>query len=349
MLLTGCAFVASPQPPTLWLPAPVKDLTAKRLGNEVHLHWMMPRNTTDKVALKGDQRAHICWMDGQAPAFDPRLCQTAGDAPFAPDKPADFTAQLSQKTATGAPRAVRYFVELRNHAGKTAGPSNAAWVAAGAAPASVTGLQLGTQAAGVVLHWEKTATAPDLVMRIHRTLVQKPGAATPSEANGAPLQEQQTLEVSLSNGDPGGAVDHDAALDHVWKYTAERVRRVEMDRHALEITGSPSDTVTIVAKDIFPPAVPGGLTAIADTHAHAIALSWAPDTDADIAGYIVYRRDMTAGTSIERIAGASLVVPPSFVDRKVLPGHRYAYAVSAVDQDGNESARSAEAEEELPE
>jgi hypothetical protein len=32
----------------------------------------------------------------------------------------------------------------------------------------------------------------------------------------------------------------------------------------------------------------------------------------------------------------------------VVAGHRYAYAVSAVDQDGNESAWSGEVEEEIP-
>jgi fibronectin type 3 domain-containing protein len=107
--------------------------------------------------------------------------------------------------------------------------------------------------------------------------------------------------------------------------------------------------VTIDAKDVFPPEVPAGVAAVADAQARAIDLSWTPDTDADLAGYVVYRRDVTAGTAMERISGKSLVVPPSFGDTTVVAGHRYAYAVSAVDQDGNESARSGEVEEELPE
>jgi fibronectin type 3 domain-containing protein len=48
------------------------------------------------------------------------------------------------------------------------------------------------------------------------------------------------------------------------------------------------------------------------------------------------------------VSGKAILVPPSLEDKSVASGHRYAYSVSAVDQDGNESARSAEVEESLP-
>lgn len=377
VLLAGCGLASNPEPPTLWLPAPVKDLAATRAGDEVHLYWTMPKNTTDKVALKGDQRAHFCWVSGipavekpgagrktatagkagaaakAVPVFDPKACRDAGEGTFPPDKPAEFTAKMPAELVAGAPRAVSYYVELENHAGKTAGPSNAAWVVAGAAPPGVTGLHVEVRGEGVVLHWDQAAAQAELVLRIRRTLMSNLGTSKPSETGGPAPPDQQVLEVDLDKGDPGGALDHDAPLDHVWKYSAERVLRVEVDQRALEIGGAPSETVTIDAKDVFPPGVPAGLAAVADTQARAIDLSWAPDTDADLAGYVVYRRDVTAGdvtagAFLERISPKALVVPPSFEDTTVVAGHRYAYAVSAVDQDGNESARSGEAEEELP-
>jgi hypothetical protein len=374
ILLAGCGLASNPQPPTLWLPEPVKDLTATRVGNEVHLHWTMPKETADKVALKGDQRAHVCWENAAdvvekpaavakassgkagtpAPKMGANPCRTLADGMFPPEKPADLAVKMPAEFVTGASQAVAFFVELQNHAGKTAGPSNAAWVATGPAPADVTGLRLDTRSGGVVLHWDEAAPQAQMVLRIHRTSVSKagapgPAADKPNEANGAPPPEQQVLEVDLDKADPGVALDHDAAFDHEWKYWAERVLKVEIDKHALEIAGVSSQTVTIDAKDVFPPAVPAGVAAVADAQARAIDLSWTPDTDADLAGYVVYRRDVTAGTAMERISGKSLVVPPSFGDTTVVAGHRYAYAVSAVDQDGNESARSGEVEEELPE
>jgi len=373
-LLAGCGLAANPQPPTLWLPNPPKDLTATRVGDEVHLHWTMPKETTDKVVLKGDQRAHFCWMSeapvvrkavpaGKAGAagktappvakVGPDPCKGVGDGTFAPDKPADFTAKMPAKLVGGAPRAEGFFVELENHAGKTAGPSNAAWVATGAAPPGVTGVRLEAQAGGVVLRWDRAAPQAAMVLRIHRTLVReaglpKPGASKPNQTVGASPPEEQVLEVDLDKADPGVALDHDAVLDHAWKYWLERVLKMEIDKRALEIEGPPSETVTVDAKDGFPPGVPDGLAAVPDAQAKAIDLSWTPDTEADLAGYVVYRRDVTAGTGTERISGKALVVPPSFVDTAVVAGHRYAYAVSAVDQDGNESARSGEVEEELP-
>ncbi|HTV83647.1 MAG TPA: hypothetical protein VME18_13455 [Acidobacteriaceae bacterium] len=350
LLLAGCGLAANPQPPTLWLPRPVRGLRAERVGDEVRLRWRMPRHTTDNVELRGPQRAHICWMEpqGQTLVFSDRLCRTAGNETFFPDKPAEFAAPLPAELKQGTPGAVAFFVELESPAGKTAGPSNAAWAATGSAPPGVAGLELQTVRDGVVLRWNRTPSEPEMTMRIQRTLIPPPKAPKPNAKNGAPPAQEQTLEVDLSRSDPGGAVDRDASLDRVYLYTAQRVRRVTLDGRTLEIAGLSSEPVIIDAKNIFSPAVPTGLVAVADEQAHAIDLSWRPDTAPNLAGYMVYRRDVTAGTGWERISGSAPVVPPSFEDHKVKAGDPYAYAVSAVDQDGNESARSAQVVEELP-
>lgn len=355
-MLAGCGLAGNPQPPTLWLPEPVKDLAAVRVGNEIHLHWTMPKDTTDKVVLKGDQAAHICWTATSAekptarplPSTGLPNCEAAGDKSFAPDKPAQFTAQMPAELLSGPSRAVAYYVELRNHAGKTAGPSNPAWVATGTAPSAVMDLRAEASAEGIVLNWQPASPQAGMVLRIHRTLVAQPGAPKPGDTNGNPPPEQQTLEIDLDKSDPGQALDHDAALDHTWRYTVERVHRVELSGHALEAAGLPSQPVTIVAKDVFPPAVPAGLAVVVDEDAHALDLSWTPDTEPDLVGYVVYRRDVTAGSALERVSGKVPVVPPSFEDKDVAAGHRYAYSVSAVDRDGNESDRSADVKEGLP-
>ncbi|HEV2279228.1 MAG TPA: fibronectin type III domain-containing protein [Acidobacteriaceae bacterium] len=362
--LVGCALAGNPQPPTLWMPEPVRDLAAVRVGNEVHLHWTMPKNTTDKVALQGDQRAHICWTSGAAPApqgkAPPRPvpsaglpgCRQAADAQFPPNRPTDFTVPLPADVLADSGQVVSFFVELQNPSGKTAGPSNPAWVATGSAPPPVQSFTAGTQPRGVVLHWQPAAAEPGLVLRIHRSLIPgsaSPGSAKPNEAAGTPPAQEQTLEVDLDKSDPGQALDSDAALDHVWRYTADRVRRVTADQHIVDLAGMPSQPVTIDAKNVFPPAVPSGLAAIANEQARAIDLSWTPNSDRNLAGYIVYRRDDTASTPMERISGNEPVVPATFEDRNVVAGHRYAYAVSAVSQNGIESARSAEVQEEVQE
>ncbi len=106
----------------------------------------------------------------------------------------------------------------------------------------------------------------------------------------------------------------------------------------------------VEALDIFPPAIPTGLAAVATAGdagmETSIDLSWQPVTDPDLAGYAVYRSE--SGGAWRRISPAQPIVPPAYHDAQVQPGHTYSYAVSAIDQGGHESARSAETEETVP-
>jgi fibronectin type 3 domain-containing protein len=139
------------------------------------------------------------------------------------------------------------------------------------------------------------------------------------------------------------AIDRDAALNHAYRYTVERVARLLLDGHRVEVGSGLGTPVTVSARDIFPPAVPQGLVAVADVEAGAIDLSWSPDADPDLAGYSVYRRVAGSTTPAERVSGGELLSNPAWRDLSPRSGLVYAYSVSAVDQTGNESARSAEA------
>jgi len=99
-----------------------------------------------------------------------------------------------------------------------------------------------------------------------------------------------------------------------------------------------SKPAAIPYEDRFPPAVPAGLTAIAGIE--SIQLVWNPDAEPDLKGYYLYR---SAGDQPFARLG-ELLESPSYTDRAVEAGKRYRYAVSAVDQSGNESARSAPVE-----
>src|SRR5258708_35205492 len=49
----GCASPGPPQPPSLNLPAPVKDFSAERVGARAPLRWTTPETTTDRLDVKG--------------------------------------------------------------------------------------------------------------------------------------------------------------------------------------------------------------------------------------------------------------------------------------------------------
>src|SRR5215467_7403553 len=60
LMLTACATIGPPQPPSLWLPLPPSDLRASRKGAHVTLKWTLPNRTTDREAIRGLGPTRIC-------------------------------------------------------------------------------------------------------------------------------------------------------------------------------------------------------------------------------------------------------------------------------------------------
>ena len=86
----------------------------------------------------------------------------------------------------------------------------------------------------------------------------------------------------------------------------------------------------------LPPEAPTGLTAVPGDS--QVSLDWDDNGEPDIAGYHVYRGPLPA--AMVKLTAAPL--PDSqYTDASVINGELYCYAVTAVDQGGNESAASA--------
>ena len=96
-----------------------------------------------------------------------------------------------------------------------------------------------------------------------------------------------------------------------------------------------SETVTVTPVDVFPPAVPQGLSASVEEG--EVRLFWFPNKEEDLAGYHVYRAgDDGAFARITAEPFSSTI----FADSTVEVDRRYHYRVTAVDGAGNESAPS---------
>lgn len=358
LLLAGCGMPAAPHPPSLKLPEPVTDLAAVRAGNQVTLTWTMPRRDTDKLLLKGNVAARVCRRSAGT-----TQCDTATTLSFAPAADASFTDTLPAALAAGAPRGLTYFVELDNAKRRSAGLSNPAIVAAGQAPGAVDGLGAELRKNGVVLHWTPGGAE---AIRLNRKLVNPPanaqaGQAKASTAQNAsekgilappPMSEDQNLLVE-TGATTGRAIDRQIQFGPIYEYRAQRVTRVTVDGKTMELDGPYSSPIRVDATASFPPDAPTGLASVvvagengAET---AIDLSWQPNTEADMAGYAVYRREPSAtGSAWQRISPAQPVVGPGYHDATVQPGHTYEYAVTAIDLSANESAKSQQTEETVP-
>ena len=286
LLVAGCGSPGAPAAPSLNLATPVANLTAGRSVDAVLLNWTMPAKTTDGVVFKKPIPVQIC----RALADQP--CTVIATLSSVPNKPATYTDNLPAALTAGPVRLLTYTVVQRNHAQKTAGPSNPAFSAAGAAPPALTGLTAQVRPDGVLLSWHAAAetTVPgqeparqtqiSVDFHILRTLQTPP---PPSNGLAPEVPLDQTLVVHAGTGaDPGHALDKDAALNQQYRYTVRRVAVTTIAGHSVEVEGQPSEPLPLATTDVFPPAIPQGLAAVADAATGGIDLSWLPVSDQDL-------------------------------------------------------------------
>lgn len=107
-----------------------------------------------------------------------------------------------------------------------------------------------------------------------------------------------------------------------------------------------SEPVRTTFKDLVAPPVPGDLVALVEPT--AVRLVWSPVEAGDLAGYKVYRTEGAGhGTTIREVGTIPLHAAPltgtNYLDKDVNPGIAFRYAVTAIDKNGNESARATSA------
>jgi len=354
--LVACGIPGAPQPPSLELPRTVGDLQAVRKGDKVTLTWTTPHETTDRTRIKHLGVTRICRAVDRVAvaecvervgALPPEHTPLAGPASFPDALPKPLQETQSSGFAT-------YAVEVESARGRSAGLSNQVTVPLAPTlppPAMLLGE---VTAKGVVISWvvplgEMQALSPpagrlQYHLRIFRHDKSKPAAApieiSTTDAFVAPRLAQPNLNV----------LDTSAEWEHAYIYWADietTVRNAD-GKVVGTVEGADSPELDLFVHDVFPPAVPTGLQAVSAATAQQpfIDLSWAPDTESDLAGYNVYRHE--EGAAPVKI-NSEVVKAPTHRDTAVATGRRYSYSVSAVDVRGNESEKSAEAAEKVPE
>jgi hypothetical protein len=326
LLLTACATVGPPQPPSLKLPKPPLDLRAVRKGDRVILTWTIPSVTTDRQTIQSSGPARICRG----------LIGAGGSAKKKPtasyiDKlPPQLESDSSSSFAT-------YAVEVLNSDGRGAGLSNRVKVPLFRTPPAPQDFRADVTSQGVVLIWTGSSlSAPTDAHYVYR--VYRSGEKQPVLVGEVPIGNETRFALTDSEIDWG----------KTYQYRCEAVAVVgDPAKPSLQVEGDDTPEIEVFAKDIFPPAVPSGLQAVFSGPGQQpfIDLVWAPVTDADLAGYNVYRH--VEGTPPSRL-NVEPVKTPTYRDTNVEPAKRYIYSVSAVDLRGNESAQSETASELVP-
>ena len=100
----------------------------------------------------------------------------------------------------------------------------------------------------------------------------------------------------------------------------------------------------VIVVDDWPPAAPRGVYSV--TADEEVLVTWYPNQEEDLEGYIIYRSRTEFGNYDE--IGSVGPGADSFVDDDVENGITYFYAVSAYDDEGNESELSPDIVEDTP-
>ncbi len=306
LALAGCGYVGDPMPPALNIPVQIEDLRGIQRGSKIYLTFTASLETTDKLILKTLSGLELRIGVNQPGGFDMDrwlASTTRIDVP-----PASGEVRVETPSAPWEGKEVILAVRSIGPTGRPARWSNLLVlnVAAGLKPPQEITLT-GTPK-GVYLQWK--GDGPQ--WRIWR------------QAEG----EKEPTVLGIA-GEPGW-LDQTAEIGISYSYTLQQV-----------VPGGPvpaesdlSKTVSIRHDDHFPPATPSGLAAVAGLK--TVELNWDRNTEPDWKACQVYRAE---GDGPLQKLGAP-VAAAAFSDTTAVSGKKYRYAVSSIDESGNESEPS---------
>ena len=301
ILLAGCGYVGEPLPPSLGIPQRITDLGAVERADKLVVRFTVPELTTDGVVMRRVGRVELRVGRGGEPFEAERWAAQARAIENSLSAPGP--AELTIPVREWVGQEVILAARTWGRKGRASDWSNRVAFRVAAPLARPAGLKAEAAAEGVRLMWQGP-----------------PGAAFRVFRNDAELAAAEAPQY----------VDAAAAYGKTYRYAVQAFLKSGDSLAESEV----SEAVSITLEDRFPPATPEGLSAVASVR--SVELSWERNTEGDLQGYYLYRS--VEGGLFERLG--ELRVVPAASDRQIEPGRRYRYAVTAVDQRGNESARS---------
>ncbi len=366
--VVACGKRGDPHPPIPVIPQATSDLVVAQRGDKVILSWSYPALSTAGQKLGAIRRIVLYRCVERLPVTQPPgdvKTLLPGDidatlptsvalfAKIPPIGPQQFTrvrqrldslepanipaatvgARLMYEdtpafhTEDGRPVRIDYAVVTEGTRARSA-LSNIASIVPVDVPAPPDALTASAKPEGIVLAWktpEKSITGAEkphvIGYDIYRFAKGQPPDALAKPVNAAPV-----ALTTYTDAPPYGEYEY-----RVSAVAFAGPPRIESDASAAAVT---------TFKDLLPPPVPTGLTALVETD--AVRLVWDPVVASDLAGYKIYR---TEGTGIEQLKVVGRIpLTPAFItetnfrDTGVDHGISYFYEVTSIDKSGNESA-----------
>ncbi len=310
-LLASCGYVGEPLPPALNIASPVSDLRAIEIGDHFKIDFTIPPLTTEGLVINRLGTVDLRIGAGTAPFNADRWSETATQVPVNADRTGPVHVDVPVAAWVG--QEVVIGVRVINPKGRASGWSNLLSTRVASPVPTPANVVAKSDPQGVRLEW----TSGERSFRILRK---------------GP-EDKQAAQIGVS--EKPEYVDATAHFGTAYQYEVQALH----DGAESEVAAP----VSLTPRDVFPPAVPGGLNAIAGIG--AIELTWDRNTESDLKGYKIYRA-LSGTAALELLS--DVLDTPAYTDRQIEAGKRYRYAVTAIDQNGNESKQCAAVEVTAP-
>jgi len=355
LLGAGCGAPGEPTPPSPPIPSAVSDLTAKQSGDGALLTFSLPGKTVDGKRLTGSPACEIfrgrLKPDGSVDNKSFRMVYAIPGAmvrEYIVEKHVEFLDPLApEETKTHPGGKVAYLVRTRVSSKKASADSNIVLVAIFPVPQRIVSVTTNVTENAIELSWPAiTQTSGGQLLgevsyRVYRGQLNPPVDQAAIDAAVKDLAQVRWKSPLALVGSPttNGYQDTDFTFGETYVYVVRTVpARGPLTQTVEAVESADSVPAVITPKDIFPPSAPQGLVAavLEGNGAPVVELSWSISPENDVVGYRVYRSERE-GERGEALVN-ELVPTPAYRDATAQAGHRYWYAVTAVDRAGNESA-----------
>ena len=334
VLAAACGSKGDPLPPFRPVPANPSQLFVTRMPDRpIALRFKLPEHNTDDTPL---DLVALEVYSVMRPSTDP--APAASDIGGRGNRVATIEltdpvpgAQMtwedtSQEAAAEAPLIMRYYAVLGvSRHGRRSSLSDAVGLPLAGFPAAPSKLSASTTEAGIKLDW--LGTAPGTGYRVFEV---KNGQAEPVSLNETLLKtttfEDRRMEFGVERCYLVRAA-REAVQPAVATLSASASTAPAGPARA-SVESSPSNTVCVTPRDVFPPPAPSSLTAIAGTG--VINLIWDAVDAPDLAGYLVLRAE-APGEKLLPLFDTP-ITDTTYKDATAQTGTRYVYAVVAVDK-----------------
>lgn len=359
LLAGGCGAPGEPVPPSPLVPVAISDVAARQAGDGVELAFSLPPRSVSGERLTAPPAIEIVRGSLKANgAVDPQSFRVVYTIPgalvpnYVSAGHVRFTDPISPAETKEHPGATyAYLIRTRLSKKRASADSNVVKARLFPVPQPISSIQFQVRETAVNLTWTaptETSAGDPLPSisgyQVYRGEIDpRSSAPTGKDLSGTPWLSPLAL---LGRPTTNRYSDTQFEFGKTYVYVVRSV--ISLDGN--EIESDNSESVTVTPRDTFAPAAPQDLVAAvlpgSEPSTFVVELSWSINLETDFAGYRVYRSEQEGERG--QLVTPDLLPTPAFPDNSVAPGHRYWYAVTALDRAGNESAPSGSVAVDIP-